>query len=134
MVRRRTVPLYRHPCLRPNGQPVTASPNPEEGSITDGDDHVSLGDQTLLRRGQGGPGGAGWVGILDGTAMENLLKRKRESSDSSENVDGNVDGRRVAARVEGAVEGSAQRKTRFDEDEEREEVRVDGLDWKRSAS
>lgn len=109
---------------------MLAYPSPEEGSITDGDDHEGLGGHDLLRRGKNGPSGAGWVDVLDGMAMENLLKRKRGNSHSGESAEDDGDRRRVMGRVEGSFGGEV----RLQEDEEREEVRVCGSDWKLSAS
>ena len=53
VVRRRTSPLYRHPALvsfHAVGMDVHA--DPDEGSITDGDDHVWLGNPEALVDGQ----------------------------------------------------------------------------------
>jgi hypothetical protein len=51
--RRRTRPLYRHPCLVDKACPSDGSyVDAGAGSITDGDDHVWLGDDSILRGGR----------------------------------------------------------------------------------
>ncbi|KAF9230570.1 hypothetical protein BU15DRAFT_18723, partial [Melanogaster broomeanus] len=52
VVRRRTSPLYRHPALQVP-VPAHSHSGPADsidrgGSITDGDDHLWTGDQTVL--------------------------------------------------------------------------------------
>ncbi|KAF8579468.1 hypothetical protein K439DRAFT_1253982, partial [Ramaria rubella] len=49
VVRRRTVPLYQHPALH-HKDSTNATPwkDPEDGSITGGNDHLWLGDTSLL--------------------------------------------------------------------------------------
>ena len=73
VVRRRTVPLYRHPLLVPkssDGLPsyVQKYDNPDDGSITDGDDHKWIGNADVLK------GGGGW---RDFDLESNLGKRSR---------------------------------------------------------
>ncbi|KAI0042580.1 hypothetical protein FA95DRAFT_1456218, partial [Auriscalpium vulgare] len=46
VIRRRTTPIYRHPELHAVSAAAYADPN--DGSITDGDDHVWLGDAAVL--------------------------------------------------------------------------------------
>ncbi|KAG8894871.1 hypothetical protein FRC00_008347 [Tulasnella sp. 408] len=117
VVRRRTAPLYRHPCLRLLGEPQRAYPDPADGSITEGDDHEGLGGHDLLRTGKSGVRGTGWVGILAGTALEGLLKRKRAGPGSPADSELDNNGRQVRVRVDDAADGRA----RVEEDEEREE-------------
>ena len=46
---RRMTPIYRHPELRAKSQKeLNSYPETDEGTITDGDDHVWLGDQEQL--------------------------------------------------------------------------------------
>ena len=63
VIRRRAAPLYRHPALIPidenlDGRDGVSSSiygsfhNPDDGSITDGDDHVWLGDPDVLTSGE----------------------------------------------------------------------------------
>lgn len=49
VIRRRTTPLYRHPHLLPAG---ASYHDPDDGRITDGDDHVWLGDKDILSGGR----------------------------------------------------------------------------------
>lgn len=81
VVRRRTVPLYRHRCLHPLG--VVQEYSPQDGSVSDGDDHEYLGRTDVLRS-AGGVDGGGWGAVLSGEARESLLKRKRAGTDTSQ--------------------------------------------------
>jgi hypothetical protein len=56
VIRRRVSPLYRHPALVPKDEDGLANmevecADPDEGSITDGDDHVWLGNPTKMENG-----------------------------------------------------------------------------------
>jgi hypothetical protein len=70
--RRRSTPIYRHPALVPilEGQPWVEHEyaDPDDGSITDGDDHIWVGNPEVLR------GGGGWRDF----DMVGLGKRLRE--------------------------------------------------------
>ncbi|KAJ6568838.1 hypothetical protein B0H19DRAFT_865614, partial [Mycena capillaripes] len=48
VVRRRTVPLYRHPLLVSKDEEPGQYVEPTDGNITDGDDHAWSGDRTVL--------------------------------------------------------------------------------------
>lgn len=77
--RRRRNPLYRHPCLVPKDGDQLPALLPEssanDGSITDGDDHIWLGDVTEL-------GGDGSWQTLISTAADSLLrKRQRDGTE-----------------------------------------------------
>lgn len=75
VVRRRTVPFYRHPELCERGKAPGAFVDPDDGCITDGDDHVWLGDRATLR------GTGAWRDIKDGRDAALLgLKRRRSPS------------------------------------------------------
>ncbi|KIO15749.1 hypothetical protein M407DRAFT_49351, partial [Tulasnella calospora MUT 4182] len=77
VVRRRTAPLYRHPCLHAIGSGPGQYTDPEDGSITDGDDHEGLGGTAMLTRAVRDENGAGgWADVLSGAA-KGTLKRKR---------------------------------------------------------
>jgi hypothetical protein len=60
VIRRRAAPLYRHPALIPkdedsdghDGGMYGSYYNPDDGSITDGDDHVWIGDPDVLMSGE----------------------------------------------------------------------------------
>jgi hypothetical protein len=57
VIRRRVAPLYRHPALVPqtnDGEPSSDGEyaNPDSGSITEGDDHVWLGNPEMLKDGR----------------------------------------------------------------------------------
>ncbi|RDX42199.1 hypothetical protein OH76DRAFT_1320566, partial [Lentinus brumalis] len=49
--RRRTTPLYRHPDVQSSDSENSTEPYPnaDDGTITDGDDHVWLGDRVQLK-------------------------------------------------------------------------------------
>lgn len=85
VVRRRTVPLYRHPALV--GQYI----EPTDGNITDGDDHTWSGSHAVLE------GGGGWRDF-DFSTPGLLGKRSRESqvdSDSSDDTEEEREVRRI---------------------------------------
>lgn len=74
---RRTNPLYRHPWLQPKDSSLEDSTSEtllDEGSITEGDDHIWLGDKSVL----GGNGS--WRTIINSTTDDLLKKRQRESA------------------------------------------------------
>lgn len=76
--RRRTIPFYQHPELRPVGQPKLPYVDPDAGCMSDGDDQVWNGDPERLR------GGGGWRDMRDGLAASDLhLKRKRSDTPAS---------------------------------------------------
>lgn len=83
--RRRTQPLYRHQWLIPkedSGETSLAAAFLEDnGSITDGDDHVWLGNTKELQ-GQGG-----WRNLVNNSA-DNLLKKRQRSTNDSEDEEG----------------------------------------------
>lgn len=65
VVRRRQLPIYRHPDLVPKGQTKDGYIDPEGGSITDGDDEVYVGNADLLK------GGGGWRELVGGKKVTN---------------------------------------------------------------
>jgi len=69
VVRRRRAPLYRHHHLLPSGYPES----PDNGTITDGDDHVWTGDVAMLSGGR-------WRTIT----TEQLIGKRTRDSDSEE--------------------------------------------------
>ena len=77
VVRRRTLPLYHHPALVSlHADGMDEYRNPDEGSITDGDDHVWLGNPEALVEGQ-------WRDfVIEGT----LRKRPRSVMSMSSGV------------------------------------------------
>lgn len=79
VVRRRTLPLYRHPALVPRGSPAGTYVDPEDGSISEGDDHVWLGNPDILR------GGGGW---RDLEPIEILGKRGRDENEAEHTDEG----------------------------------------------
>jgi hypothetical protein len=72
IIRRRTTPIYCHPHLVQIGEDGQAFHDPDDGSITDGDDHVWLGDKGVLA------GGGGWRNLTSEGMRSN--KRSREGS------------------------------------------------------
>lgn len=90
--RRRTVPLYQHPMLVSNESENGSYADPDDGSITDGDDHVFLGDETVLRT-------SGWRNFEGGLA-QNLRKRTRTSSPDSEHGGTTDDEAEVTAQLQ----------------------------------
>jgi hypothetical protein len=60
-VRRRVLPPYRNPFIVPKGESERRYIDPDEGSITDGDDQLLTGDPELLK------GGGGWKELVEGT-------------------------------------------------------------------
>ncbi|EJD54252.1 hypothetical protein AURDEDRAFT_94855 [Auricularia subglabra TFB-10046 SS5] len=71
--RRRTTPFYRHPALHHIGEVPEEFNDPDDGAVTDGDDHVWIGNPETL---------AG----ADPDALRQLelgLKRKRSATPSS---------------------------------------------------
>jgi hypothetical protein len=63
--RRRTIPFYHHPDLHAIGSVRPKYSNPNNGSITNGDDHLVSGARKLL----GGDGA--WRDLLEGRASPN---------------------------------------------------------------
>lgn len=74
--RRRTIPLYQHPSLVSSESETRPYMDPEDGSITDGDDHVYLGDEIVLRT-------SGWRDF-EGGLTHNLRKRLHSPNGDSE--------------------------------------------------
>ncbi|PIL26554.1 hypothetical protein GSI_12312 [Ganoderma sinense ZZ0214-1] len=67
--RRRAVPIYRHRELRPRSQKDTDEYlEADEGTVTDGDDHVWLGDRSILQK------RAGWE-VFEGGMSERKRRR-----------------------------------------------------------
>jgi hypothetical protein len=87
-------PLYRHPCLVDKRLQATdvLYANPDDGSITDGDDHFWLGDTATLRDFNK------WTDFGD---LNTMLDRKRSRSASTSSVLG--------------VEALLTKKTRYDD-------------------
>jgi hypothetical protein len=79
--RRRTTPIYRHPALAPTleSQPWAEEDylDPDDGCITDGDDHVWVGNPKVLK------GGGGWWDF----DVTSLGKRLREDHSSERTED-----------------------------------------------
>lgn len=74
--RRRSLPLYQHPALTsPHAGNRNFHTDPDKGSITEGDDHVYLGDEAILQNRE-------WRD-LEGGLVENTRKRPRSGSTSS---------------------------------------------------
>jgi hypothetical protein len=67
---RRTTPFYRHPELRPHGA-LSYDHDYEDGSISDGDDHIWSGNKDILR---------------DRSKWAPLLKRKRDPNEADESA------------------------------------------------
>lgn len=107
VIRRRTIPLYRHPHLRRHGTPADLFCD-DDGSITEGDDHYGIGKSHLLGERKG------WVDILSGVA-KGLLKR-RGSGDGERDIIR----RRLYSDASDAVSSSDG--NIGDEQEEQEEV------------
>jgi hypothetical protein len=108
IIRRRTTPMYRHPHLvqiGEDGQPLDslAFHDPDDGSITDGDDHVWLGDKGVLE------GGGGWRDLASEGIWSN--KRARDSS---------IEGDRSS---DSAPDAQRMRYTGVDDEEDEDEVR-----------
>lgn len=106
--RRRTQPLYRHPWLRPKEDNQNASSamisSDEEGGITDGDDHVWLGDTKELQ------GTGGWRTLMNNSADVLLKKRQRLEEDTA-------DDKEVYSAVNETMEPAVTRVGEFDDDE-----------------
>ncbi|KAJ7474160.1 hypothetical protein FB451DRAFT_1035044 [Mycena latifolia] len=88
VVRRRTVPLYRHPALVSIDEAAVQYTEPTDGSITDGDDHAWSGDHALLE------GGGGWRDF-DFSTSSLLGKRGRSSLDDSDDAQEESEVRRL---------------------------------------
>jgi hypothetical protein len=84
VIRRRTLPLYRHPALVPRGQKNASYVEPADGSITDGDDHAWSADPNFLA------GSRGWRN-LDFSTSSLLGKRARPEPDGDSSSQGDVD-------------------------------------------
>ncbi|KAG6808374.1 hypothetical protein H0H92_007078, partial [Tricholoma furcatifolium] len=72
--RRRVAPIYRHSAL-------ISTPFADDGSITDGDDHVWTGNRTILGQGQWRDVVADVAALTASSADQVLGKRCRESED-----------------------------------------------------
>jgi hypothetical protein len=77
VVRRRTLPLYRHPVLVPIGREIGAYCETVDGSISDGDDHGWSRNPEILE------GGGGWRNF-DFTTPSLLGKRPRSPDTGSD--------------------------------------------------
>ncbi|KAJ7646419.1 hypothetical protein DFH06DRAFT_997660 [Mycena polygramma] len=75
VVRRRTVPLYRHPLLVAKDEEPEEYLEPTDGNVTDGDDHAWFRNRSVLE------GGGGWR-EFDFSSTSLLGKRDRASGDS----------------------------------------------------
>jgi hypothetical protein len=78
VVRRRALPIYRHPALVAKGSTdgTSLAYIEPDGSISDGDDHIWSGDHDILK------GGGGWWKTFNAVEMNKVLgKRQRESMD-----------------------------------------------------
>ena len=84
------MPLYRHPILRSIGEPEGEWFDPDAGSVTDGDDHIFLGDKRMLTNGN-------WRELIE-DPFKVLGKRPsstKEEGSSDTNIfssDGNLEG------------------------------------------
>jgi hypothetical protein len=109
IIRRRTTPIYRHPLLVQIGEDGQLEPmdspafhNPDNGSITDGDDHIWLGDKDVLE------GGGGWRDLTSERMRSS--KRPRESLPKGDRSS------------DSAPDAQRMRYTGVDEDEDEDEV------------
>lgn len=89
VIRRRTTPLYRHPVIQQELRQSQSSlrVNLEDGSITDGDDHVWKGESSTLK------GGGTWMALRDQVLEERpntSVLRKRRNSGTSSDLESNV--------------------------------------------
>lgn len=71
--RRRTIPIYQHPELHAIGQPPPPYRNPDDGTISEGDDQNFLGDPEMLKSGEN------WQDLVSFGA-EDLVSLKRGRS------------------------------------------------------
>lgn len=113
VVRRRSTPLYRHPCLHTEDSPAGQYSRLEDGSITDGDDHEGIGGHAMLTkalRDENGVGG--WAEVMSGVAKERLKRTRVAEGTGGDGPDDAPN--RQRRRIE---EGEEER-----EDEERAEV------------
>ena len=83
--RRRTTPLYRHHELDESCQTTGTKRKHSayidiDGSISDGDDHVWLGNLMILE------GGGGWKSILSAENMETALGKQSEDKHRDKNA------------------------------------------------
>ncbi|KAG8942368.1 hypothetical protein FRC03_003274 [Tulasnella sp. 419] len=129
VVRRRSVPLYRHPHLHPHDSPVGDYTKPTEGSITDGDDHEGIGGRLLLENGAGG-----WSQVVSGVAKESMLKRKRMVEEvgavSREDAEVSTNRQRLEIETETedkGIEGDNEYEAAEDDDAEENELVEAGL-------
>ncbi|KIO23610.1 hypothetical protein M407DRAFT_77860, partial [Tulasnella calospora MUT 4182] len=119
VVRRRKAPLYRHPCLHAADSPVGPYLNPEDGLITDGDDHEGMGSYAVLTaavRNESGEGG--WAEVVSGVAKEWLKRRRVEGEVGAEEADDRPGPSRQKRRI-----GEEE----VDEREEEEEAELTSL-------
>lgn len=89
VVRRRSAPLYRHPCLHTADSPVGQYSRLEDGSVTDGDDHEGIGGHVLLTKAvRDDSGVGGWAEVVSGIAKERLKRTRVAEGSSGDSPDG----------------------------------------------
>ena len=81
VIRRRTEPLYQHPALHVKGTQRAAWQDPDDGSITDGDDHLWHGDTRLLSNGK-------WRELLEDPLLTLGKRKSSVVSEASSDADG----------------------------------------------
>jgi len=76
IVRRRVVPLYRHPALHHTGEPVmNDSGNIADGDMSDGDDHVWLENLSALANGR-------WRGLAASIYLKRRMREEEVEEDT----------------------------------------------------
>ncbi|KAF8575659.1 hypothetical protein K439DRAFT_1369380 [Ramaria rubella] len=85
VVHRCTQPLYKHPAVHPRGEEDLPWADPEDRSITDGDDHLCLGDKSLLSNGA-------WRDILKDSMLALGKHRSSVISNASSALGDHTDG------------------------------------------
>lgn len=89
VIRRRSAPLYRHPCLHTADSPVGHYSRLEDGSVTDGDDHEGIGGHALLTKAVRDDSGiGGWAEVVSGIAKERLKRTRVAEGSSGDSPDG----------------------------------------------
>jgi hypothetical protein len=99
--RRRVVPFYRHPAICPENTARRRVPryiDPDDGSITEGDDHLTSGNPKLLQ------GGGDWKGIVEGKRAY-TAELKRLHSEIDDDIVAEDGGTETSGRMDvGALE------------------------------
>lgn len=119
VIRRRTIPLYRHPNLHPFGSSPGAYVT--DGSVSDGDDHEIVGGRDVLKSAVGVDGKIGWAAVLSGEARDALDTRKRARVEEEEGDGGRVVRPRIDDGDRDELRGSDEEREDGEEEDEREE-------------